>query len=159
MDYKFVMGIQGISGESVVNGYQDQIDVISIDFACERQQAGTSASAETARGPVDVRTFYVRKRVDRSSPSLFVACCSGRAFSEICLYAVTPTDDPTCAMTYVLENAIIVSFRVVGEPHGLFDEVGICSERITMQRAVIDTTGRPQGTVVSGWDFQRNDRL
>jgi len=64
--------IDDIEGESTDDKHKGEIDLISFHWALNNP----------ARGPARAEDFTVVKAIDAASPSLFDACCSGRAFKE-----------------------------------------------------------------------------
>src|SRR5687768_15843724 len=76
------LDIPGIDGGSVVEGYEDQIDVLSI-----RQTGAATAKKSIACD------LSVVKRIDIAGPALWFAAATGQVFSEMTLTVLREAAD------------------------------------------------------------------
>ncbi len=71
-----------IKGESVVSGFEDQIDIL--DFRWGVDQTGTThLGSGGAAGKANVHDATFTHYVDAASPNIFTACASGKHLPEV----------------------------------------------------------------------------
>ena len=100
-----------IAGDSTSPGYEGQIRVYEMDYEVE---IPTDPQKGTPTGQRIHKAFKIVKHVDRSSPQLFQACCTGETITEWELSFVQISDKGTEEEYYSvkLKNAIIVMARL-----------------------------------------------
>jgi type VI secretion system secreted protein Hcp len=73
-----------IKGESVVKGFEDQMQILSWGWGMT--QTGTTHSASGGgAGKVDVHDLQVTKYIDAASPNLALSCCKGTHYDTAVL--------------------------------------------------------------------------
>ena len=70
-----------VKGESVDNKHKDEIDVLSWSWGMT-QSATTHHGSGGGAGKVAVHDLHITKKVDKSSPVLTLACCTGKHYKE-----------------------------------------------------------------------------
>lgn len=77
--------IDGIEGESVVDGHKNEIDVYGFDFGATQTGAGHISSGGGA-AKADVKDLTIIKRLDKASPLLLSHCLTGKHIKEVTLF-------------------------------------------------------------------------
>src|SRR5665213_2425874 len=73
-----------LKGESVVKGFEDQMQILSWGWGMT--QTGTTHSASGGGGgKVDVQDLHVTKNLDAASPTLALSCCKGTHYDTAVL--------------------------------------------------------------------------
>lgn len=77
--------IDGIDGESQDSKHKGQIDILHFSYGAD--QTGTSSlGGGGGKGKVKAHDFVITKEIDKASPKLFQACCSGEVFKTMTLF-------------------------------------------------------------------------
>lgn len=73
-----------IPGESLDAQFKDWIEMEDFDVgASQSASATTTSSGGASSGRAKMSDLYFRKAVDKATPKLHEACCSGRHFKEV----------------------------------------------------------------------------
>ena len=108
------MQISSIPGSVTTEGYNQQIQLESIDFDISRDihtRVGNTSSREGSLAQVG--RFSVRKFADVSSLLLLKAAISGKPISTIDISFTTNSDTaPQTYLSYVLSNVIIAAYEI-----------------------------------------------
>ncbi len=77
MAEKWFLKIDGIDGASTASGHKGAIDILSWSWGVARTGGGASG-AGAASAKARFEDFHFVARIDKASPSLFVACATGK---------------------------------------------------------------------------------
>jgi type VI secretion system secreted protein Hcp len=104
-----------LKGESVVKGFEDQIQVLSWSWGMT--QSGTTHMAQGGgAGKVDVHDMHITHHVDAASPNLILACCKGTHFDSATLTMRKAGGTALEYVTVTLTDIIIASVNVGEDP-------------------------------------------
>jgi type VI secretion system secreted protein Hcp len=151
--------IEGLDGESEDSKNKGQIQIMGWDW--EASQTGTSGvGGGMGAGKVEHKDLVIRKFVDRASPVLYQFCCGGDHIKSADLTVRKAGGEALDYLVIHLEDLIITSFVLGGEPKNDQVEETI---RINFTRASISYTpqggtGAGGGNVVGGWDVKANSK-
>jgi len=84
--------IPGIDGDSEADGYEGQIDLTSWSWGAS-QSGNMHLATGGAKGGSSVMDVNVTKAMDKASPNLMSACCTGRHFTEDVVLTCTKSGD------------------------------------------------------------------
>ncbi len=102
-----------LKGESIVDGHEDEIQVLSWNWGMS--QAGTThRGTGGGAGKVDVQDMTISKSCDTASPNLAMACCNGQHFDEAILTVRKAGTEPLDFLTITLNDVIITSVQEGG---------------------------------------------
>ena len=100
-----------LKGESVVKGFEDQIQLLSWSWGMT--QTGTTHTASGGgAGKVDVSDLQVSKNTDASSPMLALACCKGTHYDSATLTMRKAGGTALEYVTITLTDLIVTSYSV-----------------------------------------------
>src|SRR5579863_1543378 len=100
-----------LKGESVVKGFEDQIQLLSWGWGMT--QSGTTHTASGGgAGKVDVSDLQVSKHVDAASPMLALACCKGTHYDSATLTMRKAGGTALEYVTITLTDLIVTSYSV-----------------------------------------------
>jgi type VI secretion system secreted protein Hcp len=100
-----------LKGESVVKGFEDQIQLLSWGWGMT--QSGTTHTASGGgAGKVDVSDLQISKHVDAASPMLALACCKGTHYDTATLTMRKAGGTALEYVTITLTNLIVTSYSV-----------------------------------------------
>jgi type VI secretion system secreted protein Hcp len=156
----FFLKLDGIAGESKDVKHKGAIDLESFSWG-ETNQTAHAAGGGAAAGKVAMQDFQFVTRVNKTSPSLFLACATGKHIKEAILTARKAGKDQQDYLFFKFKDVLISSYQVSGAEAG-----DLPMEQVSFNFARIDFEYRPQkpdGTVAlgvkAGWDVQKNQPL
>lgn len=162
MAFDAYLKIDGIPGESTDDKHKDWVEIASYVHQMEQP---ASATASTAGGATAERvqhgTFDIVHLLDKASPKLYEACCTGRHLKEVVVELCRAGGDKQKYMEIRLEQVVVSKVESTGSSKG---ELGFPSERISFNYGKIKWTytqqkrsdGQGGGQVNSGWDLTAN---
>ena len=157
--------IEGIPGEATDHKHKDWIEVINYGFGCSQPTSSTAASAGGASsGRVNIQNFTFTHFLDKASPKLFEAVCTGKHFPTVTVELCRAGGDKLKYMEYKLQNVMIASIGRGGDAKG-DDDVPV--ESVSLDFGKIEMTytqqkrsdGSGGGNVSAGWDCMENKKV
>lgn len=159
MAFDAFLKIDGIAGESTDSKHKDWIEILSYSHAVNQQISRTVSSAGGASAErVDFNDLLISKLVDKATPKLFEACCSGKHIKEVTIELCRAGSDKQKYLEIKMEHVLISSFQ-----HGAGGD-SFASETFTLNpgtfKIVYSQQKRADGTlggnVSGGWDLTTN---
>ena len=152
--------LDDIKGESQVDGFKDQIEIMSYSHNVAMQVTNDVSNTERTSGRAHVGEMSLTKFVDLSTPKLNEYCCSGKMIKEAVLTLCRNDDDKILPLiVYTLDNVIISHLSVSGGSGG--KPVGTMSLNFTKIKWEITAQklgGQKEGNVSSVWDMAMNKK-
>jgi type VI secretion system secreted protein Hcp len=99
-----------LKGESVVKGFEDQIQVLAWSWGMA-QTGTTHQGPGGGAGKVVVNDLNFTYYVDSSTPAIINACCTGKHFPEATLVMRKAGGDPLPYLTIKLNDIIVTSVQ------------------------------------------------
>lgn len=108
-----------IEGESIQKGYEGQLDVLSWSWGMS-QSGTTHIGKGSGGGKVSVQDLSITHYVDKSSPKIIGACCSGEPIGEAILtLRKAGGKEQLPYLIITLNQAIITSVQTGGGGDGV----------------------------------------
>lgn len=102
-----------IPGESLDAQFKDWIEMEDFDVgASQSASATTTSSGGASSGRAKMSDLYFRKAVDKATPKLHEACCSGRHFKEVTVALNRAGNDKIKYLEIKLEEVIVSSVHI-----------------------------------------------
>lgn len=139
----FLLAIDGVQGESTVDGHVNEIDVRSF---------GWSVGPNGARRPVTCPTaLTISKRFDAASPALALAALTKQRFATARLLGRTTGNEPVDFVTIALANAGVSRYQTGGAAadDALLETIELSFSDVT----VTYTPHAPNGTALPPRSF------
>jgi type VI secretion system secreted protein Hcp len=154
----FFLKIDGVDGESDDDTHKGEIQISSFSFGVSNSGSG-GWGAGSGSSKSNVQDMHFTKLVDKSSPNLFQACCTGKHFdSAKVTVRKAGGDAPLEYLVYDLTEVFISSHNITGHDGG-----GIAQESGSLNFSKINVTYNPQsdtgggeGANTKGYDIQAN---
>ena len=150
--------IEGIEGEATVagDGHEDWIEILSFSWGASRPSTGTGRARGAGRASFS--DMSVVKRVDASSPSLYLASASGKRLPS----AVLEVRKPGTRMSYYtirmdgvrISSVSVSSSKDSAEP---VEEITLSYGKISWEYLPADDAGRGARHEAT-WDLEANQR-
>jgi len=138
MAQDYFLKIDGVDGESQDDTHKNEIHIASFHMGAVNQGAGHRDSGSGA-GRASVHDMQLTKRADKSSPSLFAACCSGKHFPTATLTVRKAGENPLEYLVYNMSNVFVSAFN--SNSHGAGD---IAQETLSLNFSKIEMNYTPQ---------------
>lgn len=185
MAFDSFLKIDGIKGESADAKHKGEIDILSFSFGAS--QTGThSSGGGGGAGKVQIHDIHFTKKVDASSPLLFLNCANGAHIKEANLVVRKAGGTQLEFLKIKLTDVLVSSIKPHGEGEqnerrggakGSYqtleagavrswgDEVPF--EDLSLNFAKIEYSYQPQGSdgkaqggpILAGWDVKGNQKV
>ncbi len=106
--------INGITGDSVATGYEDQIDCDSWQWGAS-QAANMHVATGGAAGGSSVSDMAVTKSMDKASPNLMKYCCEGKHIDEVLMTCTKSGGGQVKWLEITMKRVIISSVSFGGQ--------------------------------------------
>lgn len=162
MAFDSFIKIDGIPGESTDEKHKEWIEILSFDHHIEQPASSTASSVGGATAErVNHGTFNFVHQLDKATPKLLEACCTGKHIKEVTIEFCRAGGDKVKYMEIKLEQVLISSVADSGSASG---NSGFPTEVVALSYGKIKWTytqqkredGSAGGNVSSGWDLTAN---
>ena len=102
--------LDGIKGESADSKHKGEIDIESFSWGMAQTGSGHRGSG-SGSGKVDVNDISIVKVVDKSSPSLMLACANGKHIPKGKITVRKAGENPLDYLTIDLENILVSNYQ------------------------------------------------
>jgi len=172
---------EGIDGESESAGHEGWSEIVS--FSQPMHKPGISAGTTRSEGYVVIEDIVIVKQIDKASPKLAEAICTGKVFPKVEIHLTGPSEGSTCNGTfyaYELKNVMITSYKVSGSNPLAFaliapapdsivpysgpfivqavdapmEEISISFEEIKVTYTECDSSGKSKGNIEYSWKVE-----
>jgi len=162
MAFDTFMKVDGIPGESTDDKHKDWIEILSFNQGVTQPASATASSVGGATAErCNHSDFVVVKNLDKSSPKLFEACCSGKHLKEVTIEMCRAGGDKVKYMEIKMEEVLVSGFHPNGASQGegpfptetVSFNFGRIKHTYTQQKRADGSGG---GNVTGGWDLTAN---
>jgi type VI secretion system secreted protein Hcp len=162
MAFDAFIKIDGVPGECTDHKHKDWIEILNYGFGASQPASATASSAGGASsGRVNIQDFSFTHYLDKASPKLFEAVCTGKHFPSVVVELCRAGGDKLKYMEYKLSNVMIGSVGRGGDSKG-DDDVPIESVSLNFGKIEMNYTqqkredGSGGGNVSAKWDLMQN---
>lgn len=160
MAIDYFLRIDGVSGESLDAKHKGEIDVESWSWG-EAHPAAPGAGSGAGSGKVQMQDFTFTTRVSKASPSLMVACASGKHFKSAVLTARKAGKGQQEFLTFSLSDVLVSAYQTGGaegeDVPG--DSVSLNFSKIQVEYKPQNPDGSLGTSIKAGWDVKQNKAL
>jgi type VI secretion system secreted protein Hcp len=162
MAFDAFLKIDTIPGESTDEKHKDWISILSYTHSVSQAGSGSRSDAGGgAAGRVDHSSLNVVKSLDKASPKIMVAVCTGEHIKEVRIALSRAAKDKQKFYEIVLSDVLITACRPVGNPTG---ETSLPTEEVSFSYGKIEwvytetdhATGKAKGDIKAKWDLIGN---
>lgn len=153
MAVDITLKIEGVEGESVIDGHEGEIDVLAWSWGMS-QSGSMHVGGGGGSGKVNVQDVSITKYVDKASTNLLRTCCNGEHLSEAVLTVRKAGKEPIDYVSITMKPVIITSVSTGGS--GGEDRL---TENVTLNFATVTYSYTPQkedGSADSAMDLTWN---
>jgi len=166
MAFDAYLKIATIEGEATAKGFEKMIELHSYKHELSQHSGGSvSAAGGLSGGRVDHGLFTIEHLLDKSSPKLAVACCTGEHIKEITVDVCRATGEGkgTRFMQYKMSDVIVSAVSDAGTSKGdealPMEEVKFGYGKIEWTYTEIGNDGKKKGDIKTGWDVGKGSKV
>lgn len=158
MAFDCFLKIDGIPGESTDDKHKEWIEITSYQHGIHQPASSTASSTGGASAErVNFGDLSVAKLVDKATPKIFEACCTGKHIKEVIIEVCRSGGDKQKFLEVRMEQVLISSYNQ--NAGGEFPQESISFNagkfKITYSQQKRDGGGMA-GNVSGGWDLTQN---
>ena len=157
----YFLKIDGVDGESTDDKHKGEIELESFSFGASN--AGSfSSGGGGGSGKVAMQDFHFVKKIDKSSPKLFVACATGEHLKTITLTCRKAGKDQQEFLKIVLTDSMVTSYQDGGSAGAdivPMDQISVGFSKIELKYKEQKPDGSLGGEIVGGWDVKTNKKV
>jgi type VI secretion system secreted protein Hcp len=154
------MKIPGVEGEARDGTHKNEIDVLAWGWGMT-QSGSAHIGGGGGSGKVDVHDLSFTKFIDKSSPDLMLACCSGKHFTDAKLTVRKAGENPLEYIIITMTDVLVAGITTGGSggEDRLTENV-----RLNFAKVKVDYTEQTQSGAAGakpkmGWDIEANKKL
>jgi type VI secretion system secreted protein Hcp len=153
----YFLKIDGIPGESTDAKHADEIDVEAWSWG----ESNAPPAGGGAAGRVQVQDFAFTARLSKASPSLLLACASGKHLKSAVLSARREGKGQGDFLTFSLSDVLVSSYQAGGSEAelGSLDSVSLNFSKIEVEYKQLKADGTLAGSIKAGWDVKQNKQF
>jgi type VI secretion system secreted protein Hcp len=162
MAVEIFLKLDGIDGESEKDGATNYIEIFSFSNGASNPSSvafGTGSGA----GKVDLSALSLQKQLDKSSPMLFLNCCSGKHIATGTMMVREATGDTTTKTYYQYDmtEVFVDSISWGGAAGGgkPSESLSLSAKSLKISYWSQDSTGTLSGPIQAGWDVSKNLKM
>ena len=154
------MKIPGVEGEARDGTHKGEIDVLAWGWGMT-QSGSAHIGGGGGSGKVDVHDLSFTKYIDKASPDLMLACCSGKHYTDAKLTVRKAGENPLEYIIITMQD-VLVSGITTGGSGG--DDRLTENIRLNFAKVKVDYTEQTQSGAAGakpkmGWDIEANKKL
>jgi type VI secretion system secreted protein Hcp len=157
----YFLKLDGIKGESGDSKHKDEIEIES--FSWGETNSGTfSTGAGGGAGKVLMQDFHFVKKLDKSSPVLFLSCATGKHIPTAVLTARKAGGEQQEYLTVKMNDVLVSSYQVGGSSGGGVvptDQVSINFAKVEWEYKSQKPDGTLDAPVKQGYDVKANKKF
>jgi type VI secretion system secreted protein Hcp len=160
-DIDIYLKLDGIPGDSAAVRHTDEIVVLSYRTDIETKLASHSGGGGGA-GKAEFSGIQFRKRLDKASVALLLACASGRHIASGRFTFASASADSKAFYTVTLEDVLVSHISQAvggGESVPTEEEVTLQCRRIHWAFSSQNPDGSQAPPITGGWDIGTNQLL
>ena len=157
MAIDILLRIDGVEGESMIKDHEGAIDLLAISWGMSNS-GSMSVGGGGGSGKANIQDISISKYVDKATPNLIRACCSGEHFTEAELIVRKAGKEPLDYFKVKMQPVMITSVDTGGS--GGEDRL---TENVSLNFArmeVIYTPQKPDGSgdaeITLNWNIEAN---
>ncbi|MBT8218787.1 MAG: type VI secretion system tube protein Hcp [Bacteroidia bacterium] len=146
----YFLKIEGIDGEATDQKHKDWIVIESMSHAMETAPSSQTGAARR-RAEVKISDISVTKELDKASPKIMEAICTGKVIPSMQIHA---RKNGQVYMAYELKNVMVTSYQTSAEGEAPREHIQFNYEKIKMNYTQFNNRGVQQGKTEFSWDVK-----
>jgi type VI secretion system secreted protein Hcp len=161
MAIDYFLRIDGIPGESSDAKHKGEIDVLSWSWGETNPVPPGGSGSGGGAGKVQMQDFSFTARVSKASPSLMLACASGKHFKSAVLTARKSGKPQVEFLTFSLSDVLVTAYQAGGAEGDVvpMDAVSLNFAKLQMEYTQQKADGSLGTSIKAGWDVKQNKQF
>lgn len=157
MAIDYFLRIDGVSGESLDAKHKGEIEVESWSWG-EVHPVAPGAGSGAGAGKVQIQDLNFTTMVSKASPSLMLACASGKHFKSAVLTARKAGKGQQEFLTFSLSDVLVSAYQTGGAEGEVVpgDSVSLNFSKIQVEYKPQNPDGSLGASIKAGWDAKQN---
>ena len=162
MAVEIFLKLDGIDGESIKTGAEAWIEVFSFSNGASNASSvafGTGSGA----GKVDLSSISMQKQLDKSSPKLYLNCCSGAhiATGTMIVREATGDETPKVYFQYDMTECFIdsISWGAAAGGGKPSESVSMSAKSLVVNYSQQQSDGTLAAPITTGWNVTMNAKV
>lgn len=149
----------GVDGESTDREHNGWSDLLSFSHSIERVSMGATGTTRR-RSSANIGDIVCVKELDKASPKLQEAICTGKVFPKLEVHLSTSASGARRTYyKYELKNVMITSYSISGGDDGSpAEEISASFEEIKVTYMTFDSRGKKKGNVEYTWKVEKGSK-
>jgi type VI secretion system secreted protein Hcp len=154
----YFLKLEAVPGESQDKKHKDEIEILSFSFG--ESQTGTMAfGGGGGSGKVSMHDFSFTKKIDKSSPKLFLMCAKGEHISKGTLTCRKAGGEQQEYLKVILTDVMVSNFQTGGaggaDPIPT-ESISLNFSKIDWEYKAQDEKGKLGGAVTASYSLKEN---
>jgi len=157
----YFLKIDGVEGESQDHKHKSEIQLESWSWG-ESQMGTHSGGGGGGAGKVSMQDFHFVKKVDKSTPKLFLACATGEHIKKAVLTCRKAGGKQDAFLVVTMQDLLVSSYQTGGSGHSDIvptDQISMNFSKIEWEYKEQKPDGSFGGSVKAGYDVKANKKL
>lgn len=157
MAVDILLKIEGVDGESVIDGHEGEIDVLSWSWGMT-QSGSMHVGGGGGSGKVNIQDISLTKYVDKASTNLMRACCNGEHLKEAIL-TVRKAGKAAVDYMVITMSPVLVSSLSTGGSGGedrLTENVSLNFAKVKVSYTPQKEDGTADAAIELTWNIEKN---
>lgn len=151
--------IADIKGESVETNHKDEIEILSFSFGVS-QQGGMGFGTGGGAGKANFEDLSFMKRVDKSSPNLFLACATGKHIPEAILAVRKAGGEQVEYLKVTMKECLVSSVHESGNEGAIvLENIRFNFTECVFQYAPQNEKGTLQPPIIGGYNVKTQKKV
>jgi type VI secretion system secreted protein Hcp len=161
MAIDYFLKIDGISGESLDSKHKGEIDVESWSWGEANPTPPSGAGGGGGAGKVQMQDFNFTTKFSKASPSLMLACASGKHLKSAVLTARKAGKGQQEFLTFSLSDVLVSAYQTGGAEGDVVpaDAVSLRFSKIQVEYKQQNPDGSLGSSIKAGWDVKQNKQF
>jgi type VI secretion system secreted protein Hcp len=149
------LAIDGIKGESTVEKYKDQIEIMNFSYSCFQPVSESRSGGIHTCGRANHGTVNFSKFTDIATADILAAMWAGKTIKDATIRAVTNNNNDVIEyMTIVLTNVVFSNFSIHGGGNSVAsEEISLSYSKIKVEYHNQGENGTTPGKKPAEWDL------
>ena len=154
------MKIPGVEGEAKDGTHKGEIDVLAWGWGMT-QSGSAHVGGGGGSGKVDVHDLSFTKFIDKASPDLMLACCSGKHYNDAKLTVRKAGENPLEYLIITMQDVLVAGITTGGSggEDRLTENVRLNFAKVKVDYTEQTQTGAAGAKPKMGWDIEANKKL
>jgi type VI secretion system secreted protein Hcp len=149
-----------VTGEATAKGVEGQIEIYSFSWGASNPTTVGPGSTGLSAGRCSISSFNIMKKTEKSSATLFAACCNGTHFDKatVTMRKAGGTAGQKPFLEYVFEDVMVESIQWSGSTGGddtPTESVSLAFAKCTITYSTQDDKGATKKAGEATWDLTK----